>query len=150
MRGRILALAMVCLWAMNTRAQASSANQDSESKLLALESVWNQAEEKGDIRALDLIFDPSMVYVDEGGVLLTKAQFLAHAGKQSETDLQWLVTPTMSVHVYGNTAVVVGSYTAKGLERGKAFRREGRFIDTWVFKKGAWVCVAAQATPIRH
>ena len=88
-----------------------------------------------------------MIYVDEDGSLLTKAQFLAHA-KKSGANLQLLVTPTMSVHVYGGTAVVAGSYRAKGVHQGKLYQREGRFIDTWAFKKGAWVCVAAQATPI--
>jgi hypothetical protein len=34
------------------------------------------------------------------------------------------------------------------VKRGKPYQRDGRFIDTWAFKKGAWVCVAAQATPI--
>jgi ketosteroid isomerase-like protein len=148
MQQKILALAMACLLSLLARAQGE-AERDAGSKVLALESVWNQAEETGDVRALELIFDDAMIYVDEGGSLLTKTQFLAHA-KDASGHPQSLVTLTMSVHVYRDTAVVVGSYRAKGVERGKPYQRDGRFIDTWALKKGKWVCVAAQATPIPH
>jgi ketosteroid isomerase-like protein len=119
------------------------------SKILALENVWNQAEEKGDARALDLIFDDAMIYVDEDGSVLTKTQFLAHA-KGSAGQMQSLTTLTLSVHVYGDTAVVAGSYRVKGMEKGKPYQRDGRFIDTWTLKQGNWRCVAAQATPVLH
>jgi len=89
-----------------------------------------------------------MVYIDEDGSLLTKAQFLEHA-KQAGPELLTLVTDAMSVYVYGETALVAGTYRVGGTARGKPFRREGRFIDTWVLKNGSWMCVAAQATPLR-
>jgi ketosteroid isomerase-like protein len=146
-RKKAAALAMLCLLSLLSRAQ-DAAERDAGSKILALESVWNQAEENGNVAALDLIFDNSMIYIGEDGALLTKAQFLNQVAKEAGTELQWLVTPTISVHVYGNTAVVVGSYHVKGVRRGKPYQRDGRFIDTWAFKKGVWVCVVAQATPI--
>jgi ketosteroid isomerase-like protein len=146
MRKKVLALAMVSLLSLPARTQ--DAARGAGSKVLALESVWNRAEEKGDVAALALIFDASMIYIDEDGNRLTKAQFLNQTAKEAGTTLQWLVTPTMRVHMYGDTAVVVGSYHVKGMKRGKPYQRDGRFIDTWAFRKGAWVCVAAQDTPI--
>ncbi len=144
----MLVLAMLGMIAPLTWAQ-DEANQTATSKILALENVWNQAEENGDVRALELIFDNGLVYIDEDGSSLTKAQFLFRAkGKGSQ--LQSLVTQTTSVQVYGEAALVVGTYRAKGIQAGKRYQREGRFIDTWVFKNGTWVCVAAQATPILH
>jgi len=145
MRGKILALVMACLLSLLARTQ-DQANRDAVSKVLALEAAWNSAEENGDIRALGMIFDDSLLYVDEDGSLQNKARFLAHI-KEVGGPLQSLVTETISVHVYGDTAVVVGNYHAKGTHRGKPYQKNGRFIDTWVFKKGTWVCVAAQATP---
>jgi hypothetical protein len=112
-----------------------------------MESVWNQAEENGDIRSLDLIFDKALIYIDEDGSSLTKDQFLLRA-KSKGPELQSLVTQTTSVHVYGETALVVGNYRAKGMQSGKPYTHDGRFIDTWVVKNGSWVCVAAQATPV--
>jgi ketosteroid isomerase-like protein len=143
---QIPVLAMFCMLSPLLWAQDGT-NQAAASKILALESVWNQAEENGDIGSLDLIFDSALIYIDEDGSLLTKTQFLGRA-QSAGAHVQTLATQTTSVQVYGETAVVVGSYRARGVDRGKPYQREGRFIDTWVFKKGAWVCIVAQATPI--
>jgi hypothetical protein len=119
-----------------------------QSKVLALESAWNIAEEKSDVRALDLIFDNSMIYIDEDGALLSKAQFLARI-RNSRTQMQSLVTQTIGVRIFGDEmAVVVGSYRARGVEHNKPYLREGRFMDTWVLRGGAWICVVAQSTPL--
>jgi uncharacterized protein (TIGR02246 family) len=142
------ALVIVC-WLSAMALTQSPADRDAESKILALESVWNQAERKGDIRALAMIFDESMVYIDEDGSLLTRMQFLVHTRGANET-LQSLITETTSVHVYGDTAVVVGSYRATTAQHGKPLQKSGRFVDTWALKNGAWVCVSAQATPMQR
>ena len=138
----------MCLLATPARAQ-DDASQTAASKIAALESVWNQAEETGDVKALDLIFDNELIYIDEDGSSLTKAEFLLRT-KSKGTQLQSLVTQNTSVHVYGDTAPVVGNYRAKGMQWGKLYVRDGRFIDTWVLKNGSWVCVAAQSTPVLH
>ncbi len=138
----VMALALV-------EAQPQSEDESgARTKILALENVWNNAEKAGNAAALGLILDDAMVYIDEDGSLLTKAQFLEHA-KQAGPELLTLVTDAMSVYVYGETALVAGTYRVSGTSRGKPFRREGRFIDTWVLKNGSWMCVAAQATPLR-
>jgi ketosteroid isomerase-like protein len=146
-RRKILACAIVGLLATLATAQDSD-ERDAASKVQALEKFWDRAEQQGDIRALDLIFDESMTYVDEDGSLLSKAEFLSRVVKEAGTQVQSLVTPALSVHVYGDTAVAIGIYTYKGVRKGMVQQREGRFIDTWVLKKGGWVCVVAQSTPI--
>jgi ketosteroid isomerase-like protein len=146
MKTKVYFTVVVCLTALRICAQDQS-NQAAASKIVALESVWNQAEEHSDIRALDLIFDDALIYIDEDGSSLTKAQFLSRA-KVKSAQLQSLVTQNTSVRVYGETALVVGSYRAKGVQQGKPYQHDGRFIDTWVLKNDTWVCVAAQATPV--
>lgn len=118
-----------------------------ESKILALELAWNQAEERSDTRALDMIFANSMVYINEEGAMLTKSQFLSRV-KQSDAHLLSLSTQNVSVHLFGDTAVIGGQYRARGVDHGKPYLREGRFIDIWVLEKGNWACVAAQSTPL--
>ena len=56
----------------------------------------------------------------------------------------------MTVHVFGNTAISTGVFRAKGVEKGKSYVRRERFVDTWIFKNGKWVCVATNATPVLH
>lgn len=149
MRAEVFMVVTVSLVTLSIWAQ-NSAGQDAISKVHALENAWNQAEVIGDVSALDLILDSAMIYVDEEGALQTKAQFLDRVTERKGTDVQWLVTPAMNVHLYGNTAVVVGIYRARSTHHGKAHEWTGRFIDTWVLKGNTWQCVAAQATPLLH
>jgi ketosteroid isomerase-like protein len=55
---------------------------------------------------------------------------------------------SMSVHLYGQIAVVIGVYREAGTESGKPYSRRGRFTDTWVRRSGSWLCVATQSTLI--
>lgn len=119
----------------------------SRSKILALEHAWNQAESNQDLKAMDAIFDNSLVYVDVDGSLLTKAQFLNRV--KSQRPMQ-VITESMTVEVYSGVAVVSGTYRARAFQSGKSVLLYGRFIDTWVYKNSVWVCVAAQSTPILH
>lgn len=49
----------------------------------------------------------------------------------------------MTVHSFGTTVIVVGSYR----ERQRGVKR-WRFVDTWVYKKNGWVLVSAAASPV--
>jgi len=115
------------------------------SKILALEHAWNQAEALKDLKTLDGLFDNAFVYVDFDGTLMTKAEFLSRV---KLAHIQQGVTESMTAQVFGNTVIVTGIYLDREIKDGKPTLRRGRFVDTWVHKDSAWVCVAAQATPI--
>ena len=61
---------------------------------------------------------------------------------------QQVAPESMSVHVFGNTAIATGVFRAKGVEGGKPYVRRERFVDTWVYTGGKWACVATDATPV--
>jgi len=125
-------------------AQGSDASAI-RSKIVALEHVWNQAEAFRDLAALDSLFDNGLIYVDADGTLMTKAEFLSHV---KAAHLQQEITQSMTVQVFGATAVATGTYTVKMFTDGRPVVHSGRFVDTWVRKDQTWVCVAAQATPL--
>jgi ketosteroid isomerase-like protein len=83
----------------------------------------------------------------------TKNEFLAsvkandpHAAAQEQQ-----VSPeSLNVHLFGTTAIATGVMRVKGVEGGKPYTRRERFVDTWVYKSGAWVCVGTDATPVLH
>jgi|ERR1700677_4921360 ketosteroid isomerase-like protein len=127
----------------------NSGDSGARSTLLALEHAWDQALERRDVKALAAIFDNSLVYVDFDGKLLTKADYLARV-KSNTTPMDQIVAEQMSVQMFGDTAIVVGTYRVKGVENGKPYLRRGRFTDTWIFTAGHWMCVASEATPILH
>jgi len=125
----------------------NSDHLDAQSKILALEYAWDQAQSLGDIRALSAIFDNSLVFVDYDGKILTKAQYLDRV-KVDSSHLQQIVTESMNIQMFGNTAIVVGTYRAKGVENAKPYLRRRRFIDVWMLRGEHWICVAAEATPV--
>lgn len=118
-----------------------------ESKILALENAWNKAEEGKDSRALDMLLDDSLVYVDWDGSRMSKAQFIASV-RAPELHPAQVVNETQEAHVLGNSAIVTGVYREKGINKGKPYARRGRFTDTWIYRNGTWVCVASQSTLI--
>lgn len=130
-------------------AQDAGKPSGEEGRLLALESAWNHAELSKDAAALNQLLSDSLVYVDYDGTLMNKKEFLDSTLHNSVQDEQ-INNDGMSVHVYGNAAVVTGLYRDKGIDKGKPFSRHGRFTDTWVNQHGAWQCVASQSTLITH
>ena len=146
MRPLLAASVLFVLSTVLLSAQNQSTNGE-EGHLLALESAWNHAEQSKDAAALKQLIGDSFEYVDYDGTLMNKKEFLASIlsnnvqGEQINND-------GMTVHVYGNAAVVNGIYRDRGLENGKPFSRRGRFTDTWIYQNGAWQCVASQSTLI--
>jgi ketosteroid isomerase-like protein len=119
---------------------------DAESKVLALERLWGAAAQLRDVKALETIFDESMVYVDIDGKLMTKAQVLAETTAASAVDI---VVQSSAAHSQGNVVIVTGVMQLRGMERGKPYLRHGRFLDTWIDKGDHWACVSSMTTAMR-
>jgi ketosteroid isomerase-like protein len=140
-------LALFC--AILVVAQDSSTQNGEEGRLRALESAWNHAELSKDAAALNQLLAESLVYVDYDGTLLNKKEFL-ESTLHNNIEQEQINNDGMTVHMYGNAAVVTGMYRDKGLEKGKPFLRRGRFTDTWINQNGTWQCVASQSTLIQR
>ncbi len=144
-------LVMACAIAVTANAQEST--EATKSKIIALEQAWNQAYKSADTRALDALLDNAIVLVNDDGSVQAKAEFLAAvktAGAQSSSQQQQVAPESLSVHVFGTTAIASGVMRVKGVEGGKTYSRRERFIDTWIYRDGKWVCVATDATPVLH
>lgn len=141
----ILLLSIAPQLASQTQAQPDA----EQTKILALENAWNRAEEHKDIKALEILLDTTLVYVDYDGSIMDKAQFIASV-KAPNLHPEQIVNESMTAHVYGDSAVVTGVYREKGVSSGKPYLRRGRFTDTWVYHDGAWACVSSQSTLISH
>ncbi len=120
-----------------------------QSKIIALEKAWNQAYKIGDTKALDALLDNAIVLVNDDGSVQTKKEFLASV-RATNSQEQQVAPESMSVHVFGNTAIATGVMRVKGVEGGKSYVRREQFVDTWVNKGGKWLCVATDATPVVH
>jgi hypothetical protein len=146
----ILLAVFLLWWAPGAAAPAQEAHPDAEqTKILALENAWNQAEEHKDVKALDTLLDATLVYTDYDGSVMNKEQFMASV-KAPTLHPEQIVNESMAAQVYRDSAVVTGVYHEKGVRNGKPYLRRGRFTDTWVFHNSTWVCVSSQSTLIAH
>jgi len=129
---------LLCFFSLLAVAQKPT---DSSTDIMALENAWTQAEIHNDAGALDKLLADAFVSTQPDGSIQTKAETVAYVQDKSN---HWdnVVAENMKVHVDGDTAVVTGTYHEKGASAGKPFDNNGFFTDTWVRRKGKWLCIA--------
>jgi ketosteroid isomerase-like protein len=149
--GQILLLATLMIVPAITCAQGPGASaQDSESaRVLALETLWNQAEVDKDASALDRLLADTFSFVDIDGSLKNKAEFLDSV-KHPPEHIETIGNESLKARVHQDTVIVIGTYHERGTLNGKGYYHHGRFTDTWVRQGSSWMCVASQSTLIQH
>ena len=55
----------------------------------------------------------------------------------------------LQVRVYGETAVVIGRWEARGVNAGYAFDYVARYVSVWAWRDSRWQMVSDQSTEIR-
>ena len=113
--------------------------------LRTLERLKFEAQQSKDNAALNVMLDDAAMLADPDGTLRTKSEYLAGL-RPFDATVQRISPESITVIVFEQTAIVVGVYQEKGIEANHQFHRRCRFIDTWAFKKGRWVCIASTAT----
>ena len=136
----------VFLFALPLFSQADSAA--GESKILALENAWNQAQLNHDANALSALLPDSFVYTDYDGTVMNKPEFLADL-KDTSYQNSLVANENMKVYLYNGAAVVTGTYHVRGKYKGKPYEHWGRFTDTWLYQNSVWLCVASHTNLIK-
>lgn len=121
---------------------AQTVDTGAESKLIALENAWNQAQLHHDSRALKTLVSESFVYTDYDGTVMNKEAFLEDIN-DPEYRANLVANEGVKVHLYPGVAIVYGTYHTRGTYKGKSFEHYGRFTDTWVESNSEWQCVAS-------
>ena len=143
LRRLILLLALVSVPFL----QNISIAQGDETKIIALENLWNQMQINHDADAMGKMLDSDFVLTDYDGTVFSKDQFLATIRDKS-IQVATEVSEDMKLHRHSDTVVVIGATHEKGTEKGKPFSHHGRFTDTWIKKDGQWLCIASQLSLI--
>jgi ketosteroid isomerase-like protein len=117
----------------------------SEASLLDAAERLAQAEQKGDLPALDQLlgqdyrgYDPSGRLQDRPGVLRGYAE-----GAVRMTDLR---QSELRVRVLGETGLVAGINAIRGQQGTEHFDLRLRFLDVYAWRDGRWQLVASQDT----
>ncbi len=147
----IAALSIVTLLTLAPVVLVHAQDYDATARdqVIALEKAWNQAYKAGDTKALAAILDNSLVLVEDDGSLKTKSEFLASV-KSSSGNEEQVAPESLTVRVFGKTAIAIGVIAVKATKGGKSVVHRERFIDTWINKDGSWIYIATDATPMTH
>lgn len=113
-----------------------------ETKIIALENLWNQVQIAHDAGAMDQMLDRDFVLTDYDGTVLSKDPFLASIRDKSN-QLTIEVSEDMKLHRHADTVIVTGATHERGTLKGKPYEHRGRFTDTWIKRDGQWLCVAS-------
>ena len=127
---------------------ARAAEQADETKILALENAWNQAQLHHNSTAVASMLSDTFIYTDYDGTVMNKTQFLADL-KDTSYKANLVENENVKVFTYTGAAVVIGTYHTKGNYKGKPFEHWGRFTDTWLFQNNLWQCVASHTTLVK-
>jgi hypothetical protein len=123
----------------NGVGQASDATTQA---LIDAENRWVDALVKADLTALDAIFDDTYVDTDEHSQRGSKQDVLSVL-KSGDLKLDSIKLSDMQVHVYGDSAVVIGSAMQAGSFLGRPLADKIIFTDTFIKRKGKWRAVAS-------
>jgi ketosteroid isomerase-like protein len=146
----VLLIAALCGFCRQASAQTETESAI-EAKIIVLQRSWNDAIKAKDTKAIDAILDDRVLLVNGDGSVQTKGDFLA--GVKASFTLppklqEQVVSCSLNVKVFGETAVVIGDMWLKGIEHGKPYLHHERFLDTWKHRNGIWTIVGTQATPV--
>jgi ketosteroid isomerase-like protein len=124
-----------------------SANGEVVKQIKKMEEDRNQAVLRGDAAALDRVTSDDYTFITLRGELRTKSEILkgfkSGSFKYESRDLS-----DLNVRVYGNTAVVTGRATQKGVEDGKDYSGDYRFTRVYIRQRDHWFTVALQVTRV--
>lgn len=109
---------------------------------------WLLAHLNCDVAALDHLMADEYAQVNDEGKVLHKAEVIAsfESGARHWNEAR---SDEFQVRVYGEAAVVVGRWQARGVNAGQAFDYAARYVSVWVWRDDRWQMVSDQSTDIR-
>lgn len=116
-------------------------------EVLAAEEEWTQAHLKTDVKTIDRLMHPDYTIIKPDGEVWNKETALASyvPGKRNWTEAR---SSKHCVRIYGDTAIVIGLWTAKGENNGIAFDYSARYTSLWVKENDNLRMVSDQSTKI--
>ena len=147
----MIAVAVLCLLALSLGiAQPAFAKMGGggADEIKKLEQDWAAATVKDGPAAVDKYEADDIMSVDPTGRVTDKTQDKKDLSS-GDLKFQSIVVSDLTIHVYGSTAVVIGTSTIKGSYKGQDIGGAYRYTDVWVKRGGKWQAVASQSTKVQ-
>jgi ketosteroid isomerase-like protein len=145
-----VALVVGCLlvtWCAFAQTAKEAPSPDA-GNLVALERMWNEAQVNRDVPAIASMIGDRFINTEFDGEVSDRGKFLSDFA-DPKFELTFMNIQDVKVEVYGNAAVVTGTYHTKGTYGGKPYDHIGRFTDTWILQNGKWLCVASHSSLLK-
>jgi len=117
-------------------------------EVLAAEAAWTEAHRNTDKAAIKHLMHPNYTIINPQGRVVRCDEALA-SYVPGQRQWEFAESAEHEVSIYGNTAVVIGLWRAKGVNNGEAFDYAARYVSVWVKEDDRWQMVSDQSTPIR-
>jgi ketosteroid isomerase-like protein len=131
-------------------AQAPAAKNDKAvQEVIDFRNRYIEAEESRDMALLDKVLGDDFFALNPQGKLLNKAQQMENL-KRPDRTLKVLNPRETAVHFYGDgkVAILTEHVTVDGMDKGKPFGGEYRFLRIFAKQNGEWKVVLAQGAPM--
>lgn len=122
-------------------------DQVERNEMLRLERVWNEAHLKGDARALDQLWEESLVVTVPGMAPMAKADSMG-VWRSGQVKFDRYETSEVKVSLYGDTAVVTGRLLRTRTFGNRSMDDNWRFTKTYIKRDNKWQVVAYHASPV--
>jgi len=143
---RILRVFLIAPLATLAAAKGADApaQPDARRVLLELGRAWVAAEDARDAATVRRLLDDKFVYVSGTHGVVGKDAFVDRvaAVEVGHTQTQTLTDETIVID--GDTAVVTGTDTMRGTNKGAPFTMTGRYTVTYIHRGSRWVALAEQ------
>jgi ketosteroid isomerase-like protein len=120
---------------------------DAVEQILHAEREWLLAHLRLDVAALEYLMDPDYLQIGAAGGTVDREQVLA-SFRSGERYWAEASSDEHQVRVYGDAAVVIGRWRARGKNGAHLFDYEARYVSVWIRRSEGWRMVSDQSTPI--
>ena len=126
---------------------SGAATQPPSAETAVLTSIMKACDafRDGDVAYLQSFLAADFTLTDSSGDVTTRAQNLDEV-RRREPRYEVFRNHDMKVRLYGETALVNGITTVKGVAQGETFAADFQFTDTLIRRDGRWLMVASHAT----
>ena len=114
-------------------------------ELSRLEDVWAAASAKKDGAAVGRLLAPRFLSMSDDGRVMDKAALIQEVNSDKETYVS-ASNNGYKVQVFGDTAIIVGTFAAVVKTTSGTDTRRWAWTDTWMKQTdGQWLCIASQS-----
>lgn len=136
--------------AKDKKDKNNGSKSDVSEQIKSREKSRAEAVVKGDIAYMDKDTADDYTLVNASGQVSTKQQML-DALKDGTLKLTKDDVDDITVHMYGNTAVAIGTSTVSGTMGGHSVdNQQVRFTRVWVKQGGDWKSTSMQQTEVKQ